>query len=386
MCGSRIHEVLYTQRFEPFAAGSITSSYDVVACQGCGTSFASGLPSQARFDEYYDQSSKYDLSAAGAAVSQFEARRYEDEATFIAAHVADRAGAILDVGAATGSLLVALRDAGFTNLHGVEPSSEAARRAREEHGLDVVAGDVSAARRSGAVFSAVTLVAVLEHLVEPAQVLVKTAELLAPGGLLYLVVPDAAGFAEHVDAPFQQFSVEHINYFTPASMRNLLAAAELEVVVERTSVLRQSDDSDGPILEVLCRRSDGQPSMKVDASGVESLRRYIATCTELEERIREEISRLADGQQPMYVWGTGTNALHLLVASRLRECNIVAFLDSNPHYVGRELAGRPVLAPSDLAHVDAPILVASAVSQTAIAQAARQRFGPDVPLILMYRR
>ncbi len=42
------------------------------------------------------------------------------------------------------------------------------------------------------------------------------------------------------------------------------------------------------------------------------------------------------------------------------------------------------MVPADLQAVDAPILVSSAVSQTAIASAARERFGPDVPLILMY--
>ncbi len=84
------------------------------------------------------------------------------------------------------------------------------------------------------------------------------------------------------------------------------------------------------------------------------------------------------------MWGTGTHALHLLATSRLADCNIVGFLDSNPHYAGRQLAGRTVMAPRAVAKLDAPILVTSAVSQTAIATAARGLFGPDVPLILLY--
>ena len=42
------------------------------------------------------------------------------------------------------------------------------------------------------------------------------------------------------------------------------------------------------------------------------------------------------------------------------------------------------MAPRDVTDPQAPILVASAVSQSAIANAARQQFGPDVRLILMY--
>ncbi len=91
------------QRFEDFAAGSITDAYDVVACRTCGMCFASGLPDQTRFSEYYGESSKYDMSADGARSPTFDAKRYEDGARFIADHVADRAGPILDIGTATGA-------------------------------------------------------------------------------------------------------------------------------------------------------------------------------------------------------------------------------------------------------------------------------------------
>ena len=251
VCSSVSHDLLYEQRFEDFSAGSITNGYKVVACRDCGMCFASGLPDEARFSEYYTQSSKYDLSADDGEVSSFDARRYEGDAQFIAQHVADRAGPVLDIGTATGELLVALRDQGFTSVHGVEPSADAARRAREIHGLDVIAGDARAARSWGTPFSVVSLVAVLEHLVDPATALRDLAGLLDPDGMLFLIVPDASVFSDHLDAPFQEFSVEHINYFTASSLRNLLASVGLEVVVERTFVLTLSLDSDGPAIEVL---------------------------------------------------------------------------------------------------------------------------------------
>jgi SAM-dependent methyltransferase len=346
--------------------------------------FASGLPDQARFSEYYDRSSKYDLSAEGAQVSSFDAKRYEDEARFIATHVIDRAGPVLDIGTATGDLLVALRDLGFTSVHGVEPSPEAARKARETHGLDVIAGDVRVAKAWNAGFALVSLVAVLEHLVDPGAALREIVDLLNANGILYLLVPDAEGFSDHVDAPYQEFSVEHINYFTAASLKNLLASVGMEAFVEQATVVNPSQDSDGPAIEVLCRRSSRPPDVQIDSDGVDQVRRYIARSAEKEAGVLARIAKLAEDQSPVYVWGTGTNALHLLAASRLAECNIVAFLDSNPHYTGQSLAGRIVMAPRDVQKMEVPILVASAVSQTAIATAARSLFGSDVPLILMY--
>jgi len=379
-----VREVLYQQRFEHFAAGSITDAYDVVACRTCGTCFASGLPDQARFSEYYDQSSKYDQSAAGAELSSFDAERFADEARFIAANVGDRPGRVLDIGTATGGLLVALRDLGFTSVHGVEPSPDAAGVARETHGLDVVAGDVGTARAWGTQYSVVSLVAVHEHIVDPAAALRDIAELLAPHGLLYLHVPDAGRFYDDVDAPYQQFSVEHINYFTAASLRNLLASVGLEVAAERAIVVKLSDIAEGPALEVLCRRTTQELAIDRDLEGVAALRRYIARSAQKEATVVVKISELAEAQTPIYVWGTGTHALHLLTSSRLAECNIVGFIDSNPHYSGRQLAGRTVLDPRAVGKPGGPILVASAVSQTAIADSARRLFGPDVPLILLY--
>jgi SAM-dependent methyltransferase len=383
VCGGVLHDVLYRQRFEHFAAGSITDGYDVVACRTCGMCFASGLPGQGRFAEYYDQSSKYDLSAAGAELS-FDAERFADEARFIAANVEGRTGAVLDIGTATGGLLVALRGLGFTSVHGVEPSPDAARVAREANALDVVAGDVQTARAWGTRFSVVSLVAVLEHLVDPAGALRDVAELLAADGVLYVVVPDAARFSDHVDAPYQQFSVEHVNYFTAASMANLLASVSLEVVFRRTMVVQPSEDAIGPGLDILCRQDSRTPEIRIDTDGVADLRRYIERSAAKEVAILARIAELAEGQRPIYVWGTGTHALHLLATSRLADCNIVGFIDSNPHYAGRQLAGRTVMEPRAVERVDAPILVASAVSQTAIATAARALFGQDVPLILMY--
>src|ERR1035437_7797897 len=117
VCGSVQHEVLYKQRFEHFAAGSITDAYDVVVCRTCGMCFASGIPDQTRFSEYYDQSSKYDLGAAGAEMSSFDAERFADEARFIAANVGDRTGSVLDIGTATGGLLVDRKSTRLNSSH-----------------------------------------------------------------------------------------------------------------------------------------------------------------------------------------------------------------------------------------------------------------------------
>jgi predicted SAM-dependent methyltransferase len=40
-------------------------------------------------------------------------------------------------------------------------------------------------------------------------------DILAPTGKIYIAVPDASQYINGEDAPFQEFSIEHINFFGP---------------------------------------------------------------------------------------------------------------------------------------------------------------------------
>jgi SAM-dependent methyltransferase len=384
VCGSALHDVLYQQRFEHFAEGSITDAYDVVVCRICGLCFATGLPDQQRFAQYYADSSKYDLTAEGAQLSARDVDRYAGQARFVAANVADRTLPLLDVGTATGGFLLALRDAGFERPFGVDPSPDAVRAARDAFGLDVAVGGLDEARAWGHQFGLVSYVAVLEHVLEPREQVRLVSRLLRRDGFLFVSVPAAGSFKDHVDAPFQEFSVEHINYFTSRSLSNLMGTQGYSPVAERVVLLPLGSDGQGPALEAVYRWDGIVRPPQPDPMGADDLREYIRRCGVVEASTLERIERLASSGERIYVWGTGTHTLHLLQTSRLGDCRIEAFLDSNPHYVGGVLAGRSVIAPSDLRVADAPILVSSAVSQLSIAAAARERFGPDVQLILLY--
>jgi SAM-dependent methyltransferase len=384
VCGSILHEVLYRQRFERFAAGSITDAYDVVACRSCGMCFASGLPDEQRFAQYYTDSSKYDLGAEDAHLSARDVERFAGQAGFVAAHVPDREMPILDVGTATGGFLVALRAVGFQQPLGVDPSPDAVRVARDDFNLDVIAGGLDEARTWGVKFGLVSYVMVLEHVLEPREQLREVSRLLRHDGFLFVSVPAAGSFKDHSDAPFQEFSVEHINYFTSRSLANAMGAEGFRPVAERVVMLPLGSDGSAPALEAVYRWDGIARQVQPDSTGADDIREYVRRCEDAEASTVERIERLASSGERIYVWGTGTHTLHLLQTSRLSDCRIEAFLDSNVHYAGGVLAGRPVMAPSDLRVADAPILVSSAVSQAGIAEAARERYGPDVPLILLY--
>jgi len=384
-CGSEEQDLIYRQRFERFTSGSIGDGYDVVACGTCGACFASRLPDQARFDEYYGAASKYDLGATDGQLRGHDAARFGSLAEWVTGEVADRSRPVLDVGTATGGFLTALREQGFSSLRGVDPSPQAVRLAREEHGLDVKVGGIGEARTWGSRFHLICFCAVLEHLLDPRATIQAAAELLDEDGMILIEVPDATRFRDCISAPYQEFSVEHVNYFTDGSLRYLMAGADLAPLAQRRFTWAQSADAEAPILDAMFVRPAGEVgAATADTQGPRALVEYVRRSAEKEAAVARRIQALADARRPLYVWGVGTHTLHLLRCSALAECNIAAFIDGNPHYSGTTLAGRPVLAPRELPAVDRPILISSAVSQSEIATAARDLYGAGVELILLY--
>src|SRR4030088_2908973 len=99
---------------------------------------------------------------------------------------------VLDVGCGSGNFLRSMKEAGFSSF-GIEPSGTGSEYGRETHGADIYHGmieDYLAANR-GRRFDVITLLNVLEHLTDPAGTLRQLRQVLAPDGIVVIVVPDA---------------------------------------------------------------------------------------------------------------------------------------------------------------------------------------------------
>jgi SAM-dependent methyltransferase len=99
-------------------------------------------------------------------------------------------GRFLDVGCGSGKMLAFMQERGWT-VAGVEIDPALCR------GLDVPVhcGELEDCAFASGSFDVVLLSQVLEHLHHPLPALEKARDLLAPGGRLYLRLPDAGGFA-----------------------------------------------------------------------------------------------------------------------------------------------------------------------------------------------
>lgn len=211
LCGS--------ERRRPFTR---RQGFDVVACTECGLVYVSPrLGAQALAAHYNGNESsrtQYYLDAEPADRRSFAVVLEAVE------RLHPGRGRLLDVGPNVGTCLVLARERGW-EVAGVEINAEAARHCREARGLDVRAGTLDDCPFPKASFAAILMGDVIEHLPDPRRALAQVRELLQPGGLVAISTPDIAGWAGRA---LQVKPVEHIYYFSPATMKALLARAGLE--------------------------------------------------------------------------------------------------------------------------------------------------------------
>jgi SAM-dependent methyltransferase len=145
-------------------------------------------------------------------------------------------GALLEVGCAYGLFLDEARCC--FSVTGLDICEGPVSYARNVLGLDARTGDLLTEDFGDRVFDVLCLWDTIEHLATPAEVLSRGAELLRPGGMLYLTTGDIGSLnARWRGARWRQIHPpSHINYFSRQSIRALLGRTGYQVVaIERAS-------------------------------------------------------------------------------------------------------------------------------------------------------
>ncbi len=385
-CGNSDRHILFRQFFAAVEQATPVTGYGVAVCDNCGCGYAEGIPGQRAFDQYYRDMSKYEYHQREGAESEYDQRRLAVIADIIAPHVPRDDARILDVGCATGRLLANLRERGLANVTGLDPSPACAAAADKLYGIPVHTKTLAELGATDERFDLVILVGVLEHLRDLDEAFVHLRAILNPGGLLYFEVPDATAFADWKNAPYQDFSTEHINFFAPVSLENTLRHRGFTKVYLEQNHREQAYKTVMSNVSAMFRMESSAAPLPLtfDRDTGKGLERYIAMCRTEDETLRAKIDAIAESQRPVLVWGVGTHTTRLMATSRLDDANIVAFVESNARYHGKTLHGRPIIGPHQLAQHAEPVLISSRVFQHEIAAQIRDDLHRPNELILLY--
>lgn len=384
VCGDNDSELLFRQSFQKLDAIGLLDGYDVVACRNCGMVFADHIPSQSTFDDYYRELSKYAYEHRSGKESPEDEWRLRQVAKTIASFIPNRDARILEVGCANGRLLSFLKEAGYTKVFGLDPAPDCAESARKLYGVEVHTGSLFNAPIREHDYDFVIMLQVLEHIRDLDLAIAALRRLLSPNGILFVDVPDATKYVAEREAPYQEFSTEHINFFSPAALRYLMEAAGLRTIESKSAVLTDLKGRLVPIAfgvfqNANARRTDFPRNSDAEAGA----RRYIGQCREMDAALRQRIDAAVSGNGGIVVWGVGTHTQRLLATGALKPANIVAFVDSNPKYQSQSLHGIPVIRPGALHDRPEPILISSCGFQQEIANQIKAMQLPN-ELILLY--
>jgi len=205
--------------------------FDVIDCELCGFKHIIPIPSEDELRDIY----KHDYHVKDKPLMlehQLEDQEWLDSINDARLETLEKilgkAGSFLDIGSGNGFLLNQAKNRGWT-VKGIEPSDKAAEYSRSQ-GLDVVCAvfDQECADRLEK-FDVVHLGDVMEHVPSPSAILNLCNQVLRPGGLIAIGVPNEYTpvqkiLNEDMDVrPWWIAPPHHLNYFDKESLEGLLS-------------------------------------------------------------------------------------------------------------------------------------------------------------------
>jgi SAM-dependent methyltransferase len=229
VCGSEAATVFAEQRIDPAALDGFAFAsrkqpeymhYRLVACPVCDLIYASPAPGPETLAGAY-VTAAYDSSEE----SRWAARTYRGLLRPVLASLGETGlGSALDIGAGDGAFLEELLAAGFCHVEGVEPSDAPRRSARASIRPLIHEGLFSPEVFEGRRFDLITCLQTIEHVHEPLALCRDAWSLLEEGGALFIVCHNRrAASARLLGRHSPIFDVEHLQLFSPRSLRQLLS-------------------------------------------------------------------------------------------------------------------------------------------------------------------
>jgi dTDP-glucose 4,6-dehydratase len=346
ICGSNYATSLYDIRFKLFDGHPMKDGYEVVECEQCNFVYADTHVTQNDLDIYYKELSKYEdkTIGTGGGYTPEDKDRLHKAAISIKENVDDKSIRILDLGCANGGLLKELKELGFTNLVGVDPSLNCVNTTIHEVGCEAFQSSAFDLRDDKlGKFDLIILSHVLEHILDITSIINHLKSLLNKNGMVYVECPNAENYYKVIHAPVQEFNTEHINHFTKVSFQNLFGLNGFDKIVTGNRVIKIASQQDyNVVYGIFRKKEDFSYQIKKDEKIHERILDYIKESELLLKAIEEEISKLIS-YKPIALYGIGQFAFKLLASPVLNNGRLKLF-DNNTSNVGKTINGAHILA------------------------------------------
>ncbi len=323
-------EVLYDNK--QAVLEQVDLSYRVCYCKHCDFVYADGqLANNADLlTSYYKTYSKYDLPTSRNELSRLDIERAQLGAEFVANKIQPK-GKILDVGASVGLFLNEIRKKTGLPVFGIDPSPKSGEISAQLFNIEVMNGTAESFEGYHE-FELICLMAVLEHLISPREIVQKIADQMKVGAQLLIEIPSGDDFKDYQqNEPYGEFSIEHINYFGIASLSRLLAITGL-VLVDYF----QTKFGNGNYGLFACfRKSKKRQTLLNDPCLKKSIETYLKNSSQQYQLVKEKIQQI--DAEIINVYGAGSHTARLLEQSGLKSERVGYLFDRNPNLHGKHM-------------------------------------------------
>ncbi len=142
---------------------------------------------------------------------------------------------LLDIGAANGIFLNIAKKYGY-DVYGVEPSEYLVKQGKDIFGIDIFLGTIEEFETDNK-FSIITLLDLIEHLVEPDKIFQYINKLMEKDGILVIVTPDISSLASKIfKNKWWHYRIAHVNFFDIKSLTYLLKKNGFEIIQKKRYV------------------------------------------------------------------------------------------------------------------------------------------------------
>jgi 2-polyprenyl-3-methyl-5-hydroxy-6-metoxy-1,4-benzoquinol methylase len=214
ICGKKHSKFIFKKQNQELDSDSIS----VYRCLDCNGIFLGNynLEYEAEMYEYYKL---YQGKSAEVLFNPLTALSYHKVLDLFTKNTSGKS--ILDVGCGKGDFVYAGVKEGW-NINGIELSQEAVDIA-QKFLLPVTKLDFFSTEIRPASYDIVTMFEVLEHLPDPVNFIVRAAEIVKPGGLIYLTTPNYNSFDRRLQGiSWPVIHREHLTYFTPQILHEII--------------------------------------------------------------------------------------------------------------------------------------------------------------------
>lgn len=220
LCAGRAFEVLAS-----------TDRYDMdlvtVGCQGCGLVMTNPQPTEPALNQFYTHHYRHYYQRVEVPdLDYLQKTRKIERAATTAAFMSERGllpanGTVLDIGAAEGAILHAVRQREPSlRAIAVEPNPQFGAFARDYAGCELYPALESLPAAYAGGIDLIIINHVLEHIADPVRFLASLRSWLKPGGKLYIDVPDVEAYTG-----LEALHIAHLYHFCERSYRATLARA-----------------------------------------------------------------------------------------------------------------------------------------------------------------